>query len=328
MNYLPSLERYSKMRFRRSGNSGLVLPELSLGLWHNFGDTDSFATARDMIRFAFDSGITHFDLANNYGPLPGSAEETFGRILKKDFEGLRHEMVISTKAGHEMWPGPYGNGSSRKYLIESCNESLKRMGLEYVDIFYTHRYDPNTPLEETASALETIYKQGKAIYIGISKYPPFAADVILSYLKEARIPVIIHQLKYSMLVREPEKEILGYNKEHGMGTITFSPLAQGLLTDKYVDGIPADSRAAKAHGFLKKEEVAPEMSKVIALKEIALKRGQTIAQMAISWQLYNDRVTSVLIGASRVQQIAENLKALDNIAFSDEEIELIDRITL
>lgn len=328
MSYLPNPERYSTMRYRRSGNSGLALPELSLGLWHNFGETDSFAVARDMIRFAFDAGITHFDLANNYGPPPGSAEETFGRILSKDFMGLRHEMVISSKAGHLMWPGPYGDGGSRKYLIESCNESLKRMGLEYVDIFYTHRYDPNTPLEETASALETIYKQGKALYIGISKYPAFAADVVLNYLKEAGVPVIIHQLKYSMLVREPEKEILGYNKEHGLGTITFSPLAQGLLTDKYISGIPQDSRAAKAEGFLKVEEVAPKMNEVMALREIAIKREQTIAQMAISWQLHDDRVTSVLIGASRVQQIAENLKALENTSFNQEEIDAINRITL
>lgn len=315
------------MRFRRSGNSGILLPELSLGLWHNFGETDSFATARDMIRYSFDNGITHFDLANNYGPPPGAAEETFGRILKKDFAGLRHEMVISSKAGHEMWPGPYGDGGSRKYLIESCNESLQRMGLEYVDIFYTHRYDADTPLEETASALETIYKQGKAFYIGISKYPAFAANVVLNYLREARVPVIIHQLKYSMLVREPEVEILGYNKENGLGTITFSPLAQGLLTDKYIDGIPQDSRAAKEHGFLKKEEVSPAMGKVVALREIAKKRGQSIAQMAISWQLHDDRVTSVLIGASRVDQIKENLKALENISFSSEELALIDKIT-
>lgn len=315
------------MRFRRSGNSGILLPELSLGLWHNFGETDSFATARDMIRYSFDNGITHFDLANNYGPPPGAAEETFGRILKKDFAGLRHEMVISSKAGHEMWPGPYGDGGSRKYLIESCNESLQRMGLEYVDIFYTHRYDADTPLEETASALETIYKQGKALYIGISKYPAFAANVVLNYLREARVPVIIHQLKYSMLVREPEVEILGYNKENGLGTITFSPLAQGLLTDKYIDGIPQDSRAAKEHGFLKKEEVSPAMEKVVALREIAKKRGQSIAQMAISWQLHDDRVTSVLIGASRVDQIKENLKALENISFSSEELALIDKIT-
>lgn len=327
MTYLPNIERYSNMRYRRSGNSGIVLPELSLGLWHNFGEPDNFATGRDMVRFSFDSGITHFDLANNYGPPPGAAEETFGRILKKDFAGLRHELVISTKAGHEMWPGPYGDGSSRKYLIESCNESLQRMGLDYVDIFYTHRYDANTPLEETASALETIYRQGKALYIGISKYPAFAANAVLSYLREARVPVIIHQLKYSMLVREPETEILGYNKEQGLGTITFSPLAQGLLTDKYIDGIPADSRAAKSHGYLKTEEVAPVNEKVKALREIAIKRGQTIAQMAISWQLHDDRITSVLIGASRVEQVKENLKALNNIKFSQEEIDAIDRIT-
>ncbi len=328
MSYLPNTERYSTMRYRRSGNSGLVLPELSLGLWHNFGEPDSFAVAREMVCYAFDAGITHFDLANNYGPPPGAAEETFGRILKKDFASLRHELVITTKAGHDMWPGPYGDGSSRKYLVESCNQSLTRMGLEYVDIFYTHRYDPNTPLEETASALETIYRQGKALYIGISKYPPFAADVILSYLKEARVPVIIHQLKYSMLVREPEHEILGYNKEHGLGTITFSPLAQGLLTDKYIDGIPEDSRAAKSHGYLKVDEVASQQDKVRALREIAIQRGQTIAQMAISWQLHDDRVTSVLIGASRADQIRENLKALDSINFSAEEIAAIDRITL
>lgn len=327
MSYLPNIERYSNMRYRRSGNSGLVLPELSLGLWHNFGEPDNFAVSRDMVRFSFDSGITHFDLANNYGPPPGAAEETFGRILKKDFGGLRHELVISTKAGHEMWPGPYGDGSSRKYLIESCNESLQRMGLEYVDIFYTHRYDPNTPLEETASALETLYRQGKALYIGISKYPVYAANVVVNYLREAHVPVIIHQLKYSMLVREPETEILGYNKEQGLGTITFSPLAQGLLTDKYIDGIPADSRAAKSYGYLKTEEVAPVNEKVKALREIAANRGQTIAQMAISWQLHDDRITSVLIGASRVEQVKENLKALHNIKFSQEEIDAIDRIT-
>lgn len=328
MSYLPKSDRYQTMRYRRSGNSGLVLPELSLGLWHNFGEPDSFSICREMIRYSFDSGITHFDLANNYGPPPGAAEETFGRILRRDFAGLRHELVISTKAGHEMWPGPYGDGSSRKYLIESCNESLQRMGLDYVDIFYTHRYDASTPLEETASALETIYKQGKALYIGISKYPAEAAEKILRYLKDARVPVIIHQLKYSLLLREPELEILEYNRNNGLGTITFSPLAQGLLTDKYIDGIPQDSRAAKAHGYLKSEEVSPAMEKVRALREIATKRRQTIAQMAISWQLYNDRVTSVLIGASRVEQISENLKALENITFSQEEIDAIDRITL
>lgn len=328
MSYLPNPDRYKAMRYRRTGNSGLVLPELSLGLWHNFGEPDNFGVCRNMVQYAFDAGITHFDLANNYGPPAGAAEETFGRILRKDFQNLRHEMVISTKAGHEMWPGPYGDGSSRKYLIESCNESLQRMGLEYVDIFYSHRYDPNTPLEETASALETIYRQGKALYIGISKYPAEAAEVILRYLSEVRVPVIVHQLKYSLLLRQPEQEILGYNKEHGMGTITFSPLAQGLLTDKYIDGIPQDSRAAKSHGYLKTEEVSPAMEKVRALREIALKRGQTIAQMAISWQLHDDRVTSVLIGASRVEQIAENLKSLENITFSKEEIEEIDRITL
>lgn len=328
MSYLPKSDRYQTMRYRRSGNSGLVLPELSLGLWHNFGEPDSFNICREMIRYSFDSGITHFDLANNYGPPPGAAEETFGRILRRDFAGLRHELVISTKAGHEMWPGPYGDGSSRKYLIESCNESLQRMGLDYVDIFYTHRYDASTPIEETASALETIYKQGKALYIGISKYPAEAAEKILRHLKDARVPVIIHQLKYSLLLREPELEILEYNRNNGLGTITFSPLAQGLLTDKYIDGIPQDSRAAKAHGYLKSEEVSPAMEKVRALREIATKRGQTIAQMAISWQLYNDRVTSVLIGASRVEQISENLKALENITFSQEEIDAIDRITL
>ena len=328
MSYIPNTDRYSSMRYRRSGTSGLLLPELSLGFWHNFGEPDAMDTARNMVRYAFDNGITHFDLANNYGPPPGAAEETFGRILKKDFAGLRNQLVISTKAGHEMWPGPYGDGGSRKYLVESCNDSLQRLGIDHVDIFYTHRYDPNTPLEETASALETIYKQGKALYIGISKYPPFAADVVLSYLKEARVPVIIHQLKYSLLLREPETEVLGYNRQHGLGTITFSPLAQGLLTDKYLDGIPADSRAAKAHGYLKSAEVAPQMEKVRALREVALSRGQTIAQMAISWQLHDDRITSVLIGASRVEQIRENLKALENTSFTNEELATIDRITL
>lgn len=328
MNYLPNPERYSNMRYRRLGNSGLLLPELSFGFWHNFGEHDNFDVARDLVKFSFDSGITHFDLANNYGPPAGAAEETFGRILKKDFAGLRNEMVITTKAGHLMWPGPYGDWGSRKYLIASCDDSLKRLGLDYVDIFYSHRYDPNTPLEETASALETIYRQGKALYIGISKYPPFAAEVLINYLKEARIPVVVHQLKYSLLVREPEESVLEFNKKHGMGTVTFSPLAQGLLTDKYIDGIPEDSRAANPEGFLKVEEVAPKMDTVKALREIAIKRGQTVAQMAISWLLHGDRITSVLIGASRVSQIAENLKALNNTSFSSEEIDAINRITL
>ena len=225
MSWNPDPARYENMQYRYCGKSGLRLPALSLGLWHSFGHVHPLESQRALLRTAFDLGITHFDLANNYGPPAGAAEETFGRILRKDFQNLRHEMVISTKAGHEMWPGPYGDGSSRKYLIESCNESLQRMGLEYVDIFYSHRYDPNTPLEETASALETIYRQGKALYIGISKYPAEAAEVILRYLSEARVPVIVHQLKYSLLLRQPEQEILGYNKEHGMGTITFSPLA-------------------------------------------------------------------------------------------------------
>jgi L-glyceraldehyde 3-phosphate reductase len=327
MNYTPSKERYDKMNYRRCGKSGIRLPEISLGLWHNFGSVDVFENFRKILWRAFDSGITHFDLANNYGPLPGSAEENFGIILNKDFRYLRDEMIISTKAGWEMWPGPYGNFGSRKYLLSSLDQSLKRMNLEYVDIFYSHRPDPETPLEETMGALAQAVHQGKALYAGISSYPADLTKKAAEILKEMNVNCLIHQPKYSMFNRWVENGLLDVLEDKGIGCIPFSPLEQGLLTDKYLKGIPVDSRAYKPHGFLKIEDVTSQkISKAKRLNEIALKRNQSLAQMAIAWLLKDHRVTSVLVGVSSVEQLNDNMKTLDNLNFNEEELKKIDFI--
>lgn len=326
--YSPAPDRYDRnMKYRRCGKSGILLPEVSLGLWHNFGDINTFANSLSMAHYAFDKGITHFDLANNYGPSYGSAEETFGMIMKKSFMPYRDELFISTKAGHEMWPGPYGDWGSRKSLMSSLNQSLKRMNLDYVDIFYTHRYDPNTPLEETLQTLVDIVRQGKALYIGISKYPKDKAEFAYKYLEERDTHCLLYQGKYNLFNREPEEEgILLQAKENGTGFIAFSPLAQGLLTDRYLNGIPENSRIAKG-GFLKKEALTEEvLSKIQALNALAIRRGQTLAEMALAWILKDDLVTSVIIGASSVGQLADNLKAMENTAFSAEELESIYQI--
>ena len=327
MIYSPSKERYDNMNYRRCGRSGIRLPEISLGLWHNFGSVDVFENFRKILWRAFDKGITHFDLANNYGPLPGSAEENFGIILKKDFSNLRDEMIISTKAGWEMWPGPYGNFGSRKYLLSSLDQSLKRMNLEYVDIFYSHRPDPETPLEETMGALAQAVYQGKALYAGISSYPADLTKRAAEILKEMHVNCLIHQPKYSMFNRWVENGLLDVLEETGIGCIPFSPLEQGLLTDKYLNGIPVDSRAYKPHGFLKIEDVTAErISKAKRLNKIAAERNQSLSQMAIAWLLKDARVTSVLIGVSSVNQLDDNLKALNNLKFSGEELKKIDYI--
>lgn len=315
------------MQYRRCGNSGLQLPILSLGLWHNFGHVDLFDNYRSILQTAFDNGVTHFDLANNYGPPPGSAEENFGRLLKMDFAPYRDELVISTKAGHLMWPGPYGDWGSKKYLVASLDQSLKRMGLEYVDIFYHHRPDPATPLEETMAALDLIVRQGKALYVGVSNYKKDEAAKAFSILRELGTPCVIHQPKYSMFERWVEDGLLNTLEKDGVGCIPFSPLAQGLLTNKYLDGIPADSRAAKPHGFLKEEQVTAEkINQVKALNQLAEKRGQTLAQMALAWVLKDTRVTSVLIGASKPAQLLDSLRCQDNINFSTEELATIEAI--
>lgn len=325
--YKANENRYADMTYRRCGQSGILLPAVSLGLWHNFGSVDVFANYIGIAHTAFDQGITHFDLANNYGPVYGSAEENFGRILKKGLGAYRDEMIISTKAGYDMWPGPYGNWGSRKYLMASLDQSLKRMGLDYVDIFYSHRPDPETPIEETMGALVDIVRQGKALYVGISNYDAKQTAQALAILKDYKVPCLIHQAKYSMFERWVEPELLALLKEEGAGLIAFSPLAQGLLTNKYLHGIPADSRAARSTGHLQTSQVTPEViEKVCRLNEIAAQRGQTLAEMALAWLLKDERVTSVLIGASSVAQLMDNLKALDNIAFSADELEAIERI--
>lgn len=325
--YSPAPERYDNgMKFRRCGQSGILLPEISLGLWHNFGDMNTFANSQAMAHYAFDRGITHFDLANNYGPSYGSAEETFGMIMKKSFMSYRDELFISTKAGHDMWPGPYGEWGSRKYLMSSLNQSLKRMNLEYVDIFYSHRYDPDTPLEETLQALVDIVRQGKALYVGISKYPKEAAEFAYKYLEERDVHCLLYQGRYNLFNREPEEGILQQAKGNGTGFIAFSPLAQGLLTNRYLNGIPEDSRMAKG-AFLKKETLTNEtLQKIKALNEVAGTRGQTLAEMSLAWLLKDDLVTSVIIGASSVTQLADNLKATENTDFSAEELEKIKKI--
>ncbi len=328
-SYLPQTKRYESMKYNHCGQSGLQLPAVSLGLWHNFGAVDSFKNARTMVRRAFDLGITHFDLANNYGPPSGSAEENFGKILKKDFSSYRDELIISSKAGYQMWSGPYGDWGSRKYLVSSLNQSLCRMRLEYVDIFYHHRPDPETPLEETMQALDQIVRCGKALYVGISNYSPELALKASKILKSLGTPCIIHQPKYSMFNRWIEKGLLRVLNKEGIGCIAFSPLAQGLLTNKYLKGIPSDSRAAKPHGFLKPEEVtADTISKVKRLNAIAQQRGQSMAQMALAWVLRHPEMTSVLIGASRVSQIDDAVGTLKNTAFSTQELKAIENILI
>ncbi|KHJ37979.1 L-glyceraldehyde 3-phosphate reductase [Pedobacter glucosidilyticus] len=327
MHYIPQKSRYDKMLYRRCGKSGIKLSALSLGLWHNFGGVDTFENGRNIIKTAFDNGITHFDLANNYGPPPGSAEENFGYILKKDFSSYRDELIISSKAGYTMWDGPYGDWGSKKYLVASLDQSLKRMQLDYVDIFYHHRPDPETPLEETMSALDLIVRQGKALYVGLSNYKPEECAKAIQILKDLGTPCIIHQPKYSMFERWVEDGLLDLLGKEGVGCIPFSPLAQGLLTNKYLKGIPQDSRAAKSHGFLKAEHITEErLNQIKALNDIAVSRNQSLAQMAIAWLLKDHRVTSVLVGASKPEQLEDSLKALDNISFSDDELTRIERI--
>jgi L-glyceraldehyde 3-phosphate reductase len=327
MVYSPSKERYDNMNYRRCGKSGIKLPEISIGLWHNFGSVDIFENFRRILWRAFDSGITHFDLANNYGPVPGSAEENFGIILKKDFSFLRDEMIISTKAGWEMWPGPYGNFGSRKYLLSSLDQSLKRMSLDYVDIFYSHRPDSDTPLEETMGALAQAVHQGKALYAGISSYPADLTVKAAEILKEMNVHCLIHQPKYSMFTRWVEDGLLNVLEEMGIGCIPFSPLEQGLLTDKYLKGIPVDSRANKPHGFLKIEDVTEQrISKARRLNKIAAERDQSLAQMAVAWLLKDPRITSVLVGVSKVEQLDDNLKTLNNLEFNEEELKKIEFI--
>jgi len=315
------------MHYNRCGRSGLKLPAISLGMWHNLGGVDPFENGRAMALRAFDLGITHFDLANNYGPPPGSAEETFGRILRQDLARYRDELVISTKAGYRMWPGPYGEWGSRKYLVASLDQSLRRMGLEYVDIFYHHRPDPETPLEETMAALNHVVRQGKALYVGLSNYRAGQTREAASILRELGTPCLIHQASYNMFNRWIEDELLDVLEEKGMGCIVFTPLAQGLLTDRYLRGIPEDSRAAKPHGFLKREHVTEErLAKVRKLNDIAQARGQTLAQMALAWILRHGAITSALMGASRVHQIEDNVAALKNLEFTEQELNEIDGV--
>ena len=315
------------MEYKFCGYSGLQLPKISLGLWHNFGSVDNFENATAMILHAWENGVTHFDLANNYGPVPGSAETNFGKILKNHLASHRDEMLVSSKAGHDMWPGPYGDGSSRKNLIASCNQSLKRTGLEYFDIFYSHRYDGVTPVEETMQALIDIVHQGKALYVGISKYPPALQQKCYDILAEAHVPCLISQYPYSMFNRIVETDTIEIAAKNGSGFICFSPLAQGLLTEKYLKGIPQDSRAAKSTGFLQVNEVTPERVEAARkLKDIAERRGQTLPQMALAWILRDNRITSVIVGASSVKQLDNNLHALDNLTFTTEDLAEIEDI--
>ena len=324
MPYQPAATRYQDMTYRRCGRSGLKLPALSLGLWHNFGGVDTLENGRAILRRAFDRGITHFDLANNYGPPPGSAEENFGRILRDDFRPFRDELIISSKAGFDMWPGPYGEWGSKKYLVASLDQSLRRMGLDYVDIFYHHRPDPDTPLAETMGALDLIVRQGKALYVGISNYEPAEAAEAIRLLRELGTPCLIHQPKYSMFERAPEDGLLGLLGTEGVGCIPYSPLAQGLLTDKYLHGVPADSRVAKGVGFLTTNNLTPErLDQVRRLDEVAQSRQQSLAQLALAWLLKDERVTSVLIGASKPEQLDDSLRCLENLAFSAEELAAI-----
>ena len=324
--YIADSERYNKMKYRRTGNSGLLLPELSLGLWHNFGDDDDFDNSRNLLKCAFDNGITHFDLANNYGPPPGSAEKNFGKILKKDFKKYRDELIISSKAGYGMWEGPYGDWGSKKFLVASLDQSLKRMGLDYVDIFYHHRPDYDTPLEETMGALDLIVRQGKALYVGLSNYQPEEAEKAFKILKNLGTPCLIHQPRYSLFDRWIEDGLLDLLGNSGIGAICFSPLAQGMLTNKYINGLPKDSRAVKDSPFLKANQVLEMLPKIKALNKVAVSRNQNLAQMAISWILKDDRITSVLIGASKTSQILDSVKAIKNTVFTENEITAIDAI--
>jgi len=326
--YVPASDRYDTMIYNRCGKSGIRLPAVSLGLWHNFGSIDNFENGRSIVRRAFDKGITHFDLANNYGPVPGSAEENFGAILQKDFTGnLRDELIISTKAGYHMWPGPYGEWGSRKYVLSSLDQSLRRMKLDYVDIFYSHRPDPETPIEETMGALDTAVRQGKALYVGLSNYTAEQTKAALAVLQSLGTPCLIHQPKYSMFERWVEGGLLDVLEANGVGCIPFSPLAQGLLTDRYLKGIPEGSRASKPSGFLKADHItADKLDKIQRLNAIALQRGQTLAQMALAWLLKDKRVTTVLIGASSVGQLDNNLGALHKVQFDTAELQEIENI--
>ena len=329
MTYQPSSERYTNMEYRRCGNSGIKLSALSLGLWHNFGDVNDFGNSRNLIKTAFDNGITHFDLANNYGPPPGSAEANFGKILKQDFKGYRDEMIISSKAGYTMWDGPYGDWGSKKYLVSSLDQSLKRMKLDYVDIFYHHRPDPETPLEETMAALDLIVRQGKALYVGISNYKAEEALKAITILKQLGTPCLIHQPKYSMFVRDPENGLLDVLEKERVGCIPFSPLAQGLLSDKYLNGIPNDSRVATSGIFLNENHITAEkLAKISKLNDLAKQRGQKLAHMALAWLLRDARITSVLIGSSKSEQIIDSIQALKNTHFSEEELVLINSILI
>jgi L-glyceraldehyde 3-phosphate reductase len=325
--YLANELRYATMHYRRCGKSGLKLPAISLGLWHNFGGVDTFENGRAMVRRAFSLGITHFDLANNYGPPPGSAESNFGEILRLDLKPYRDELIISSKAGYTMWDGPYGDWGSRKYLISSLDQSLKRMGLEYVDIFYSHRPDPETPLEETMGALDHAVRSGKALYAGVSNYDAARTAEAAKILRRLGTPCLIHQPKYSMFERWVEGGLLDVLEKEGMGGIAFCPLAQGLLTDRYLKGIPEDSRASKPHGFLKKHDIDEKrLSQIRALNELAIARGQTLAQMSLAWVLRDERMTSALIGASRVEQIEQNVAALNHASFAPEELHMIEAV--
>ena len=324
--YVADGRRYDSMQFRRSGRSGIKLPAVSLGLWHNFGGVDNFENARAMLRRAFDLGVTHFDLANNYGPPYGSAEENFGQIFKKDFQPYRDELMISTKAGWDMWPGPYGDFGSRKYLLASLDQSLKRMGLDYVDIFYHHRPDPETPMEESLGALNTAVRSGRALYVGISAYDAKQTTEAVKILRQLGTPCLIHQPKYSMFVRDPEHGLFDVLEKEGVGAIVFSPLAQGLLSDRYLKGIPQDSRAARGLFLTKQDVNKAVLAKVNALNQVAHRRGQTLAQMAVAWVLRDPRVTSALVGTSKVSQVDDNVAALKNLEFSAEELRAIDGV--
>ena len=329
MTYQPSPGRYAYMEYRRSGNSGIKLPALSLGLWHNFGRQDDYEKCRDIVHTAFDCGITHFDLANNYGPPPGAAEETFGKILKDDFKAYRDEMIISSKAGYPMWPGPYGDFGSKKYLVASLDQSLKRMGLDYVDIFYHHRPDPETLLEESMTALHQIVQQGKALYVGVSSYSPEQTKEAYKVLNALGTPLLIHQPKYSLMVRTPEEGLLDAVEKLNIGCITFSSLAQGLLTDRYLHGIPDDSRAAsgRGNGAIDANVITDELlSKIQRLNALAEQRGQTLAQMSLAWVLKDKRITSVIVGASKPQQVLDSAQSLRNYRFSEDELRQIDEI--
>jgi L-glyceraldehyde 3-phosphate reductase len=325
--FFASANRYETMKYNRTGRSGLKLPAISLGWWYNFGGLDQLENGRAIARYAFDHGITHFDLANNYGPPPGTAEETFGRLLREDFAPYRDELVISTKAGYDMWPGPYGEWGSRKYMLASLDQSLQRMGLEYVDIFYSHRPDPETPLEETMGALDSAVRQGKALYVGISNYNPEQTRQAARLLRELGTPCLIHQPRYSMLDRWVEKELLDTLEKEGIGSIVFSPLAQGQLTDRYLNGIPQGARATKTERvWLTPEDVKKNLPRIRKLNELAGQRGQTLAQMAIAWVLRKPQITSALVGASSVSQLETNLAALNNLAFSEEELMTIEAV--